>query len=186
MFKLKIYHMENVPLQPKKVSLNYGIIFGVVSILVSVVIYAMGKHYDQDWITRSPGLIAMIVIIFLGIKKYRELNNGFLKMGEALKTGIGIALIGAIISLIYTFIFLNYIEPDYMNKMMEIQEEALIERFPDFTDEQIESQMEMVKKFSTPIMTTAMALIVSLFFGFIISLISGFILKKSDEEITSI
>jgi hypothetical protein len=62
----------------------------------------------------------------------------------------------------------------------------LIERFPDFTDEQIETQMAIVKKFSSPLMTTAMALIVSIFFGFIISLISGLILKKSDEEITSI
>ena len=178
--------MENLPLQPKKVSLNYGIILGLVSILISVLIYAFDKHHDQDWITRSPGLIAMIVIIFLGIKKYREFNNGYLKIGQALKTGIGIALIGAVISLIYTFIFLNYIEPNYMDEMMEIQEEALMERFPDFTDEQIETQMEVVKKFSTPAMTTAFALIISIFFGFIISLISGLILKKSDEEITSI
>jgi hypothetical protein len=178
--------MENLPIPPKKVSLNYGIILGIILILISVIIYALDKHYDQDWVTRSPGIIAMFVIIFLGIKKYREFNNGFLKMGQALKTGIGIALIGAIISLIYTFIFLNYIEPDYMDKMMEIQEQTLIERFPDFTDEQIETQLAMVEKFSSPAVTTAFVLIVSLFFGFIISLISGAILKKSDEEVTSI
>lgn len=70
--------------------------------------------------------------------------------------------------------------------MMEIQELAMMDRFPDFTDEQIETQMEMVRKFSTPAMTTAFALIISIFFGFIISLISGLILKKSNEEITSI
>jgi hypothetical protein len=144
------------------------------------------KHQEQDLITRSTGLIAMIIIIFLGIKKFREFNNGYLKIGQALKTGIGIALIGAVISLIYTFIFLNYIEPNYMDELMEIQEQTMIENFPDFTDEQIETQMEMVRKFSTPAMTTAFALIISIFFGFIISLISGLILKKSDEEITSI
>ena len=178
--------MDNVPIPPKKIAINYGIILGVFSILISVLIYAFDKHHDQDWITRSPGLIVMIVIIFLGIKKFREFNDGYLKLSQALKTGIGIALIGAIISLIYTFIFLNYIEPNYMDEMMEIQELAMMDRFPDFTDEQIETQMEMVRKFSTPAMTTAFALIISIFFGFIISLISGLILKKSNEEITSI
>lgn len=178
--------MDNLPIPPKKIAINYGIILGVFSILISVLIYAFDKHHDQDWITRSPGLIVMIVIIFLGIKKFREFNDGYLKLSQALKTGIGIALIGAIISLIYTFIFLNYIEPNYMDEMMEIQELAMMDRFPDFTDEQIETQMEMVRKFSTPAMTTAFALIISIFFGFIISLISGLILKKSNEEITSI
>ena len=178
--------MDTLPIPPKKIAINYGIILGVLSILISVLIYAFDKHHDQDWITRSPGLIVMIIIIFLGIKKFREFNDGYLKLSQALKTGIGIALIGAIISLIYTFIFLNYIEPNYMDEMMEIQELAIIDRFPDFTDEQIEKQMEMVRKFSTPAMTTAFALIISIFFGFIISLISGLILKKSNEEITSI
>ncbi len=116
----------------------------------------------------------MIIIIFLGIKKFKEFNNGYLKIGQALKTGIGIALIGAVISLIYTFIFLNYIEPNYMDEMMEIQEQAMIERFPDFTDEQIETQMEMVKKFSTAAMTTAFALIISIFFGFIMEALPNF------------
>jgi hypothetical protein len=46
--------------------------------------------------------------------------------------------------------------------------------------------MAMVEKFSSPAVTTAFVLIVSLFFGFIISLISGAILNKSDEEVTSI
>ena len=178
--------MENQQIPTKKVALNYGVILGIVSILISVIIYALDKHYDQDWTTRSPGLIAMIVIIFLGIKKYREFNDGFLTLGQALKTGVGIALIGSIIGLAYSFIFVNYIEPDYLNTMIEMQEQKLIDDFPDMTDEQLETQMNLVKKLSTPLFSSAIGLIVGLFFGFIISLISGLILKKTDEEVTSI
>ena len=78
--------------------------------------------------------------------------------------------------------FNNFIEPDYMDKVMVVQREAALERFPDLSDEQLDGQMEMVKKFSSPIMTSAFALIGSLFFGFVISLIEGLILKNDPNK----
>ncbi|MCF6224287.1 MAG: DUF4199 domain-containing protein [Flavobacteriaceae bacterium] len=174
--------MENQQTPTKKIILNYGGILGIVSVLISVVIYALGMQYDQDWKTGSLGLIAMAVIIFLGIKKFREFNEDNLSIGEALKTGIGIALIGGIISVVYSFIFMNYIEPDFMTNTMAKAEIEMIENFPQLTDEQIEKQIEMMKNFSTPAITSAIALVASLFFGFIFALISGLILKKDENK----
>ncbi len=175
--------MENQPIPAKSVIINYGLYLGIASVLISVIVYALGMQYDQDWKMGSLGIIAMAVIIFLGIKKYKELNSGYLTIGQALKTGIGIALIGGIISVIYSFIFMNFIEPDFMANTMEKAEQQMIEKYPNLTDEQIETQIEMMQKFSTPAITSAFALIASLFIGFVISLISGFIQKKEIMEI---
>ncbi|MCK5678789.1 MAG: DUF4199 family protein, partial [Flavobacteriaceae bacterium] len=73
--------MENQPVPSKNVILNYGLYLGIASILVSVILYALGMHYDQDWKQGTFGFIIMVAIIFLGLKKYKELNNGYLTIG---------------------------------------------------------------------------------------------------------
>lgn len=178
--------MENQEITPKQIMLNYGLILGFASILINVVVYAAGKTYDQHWSVGIVSIIITVAVIILGIKKIKELNNGFLSLSEALKTGLGIALISGLIAVVYTLIFTNFIEPEFFARMMEVQQQKTLEAFPNFTDEQLEASMEMAKKMSGPVMTSAIAIIGSLFIGFIISLIGGLIMKKSDEEITSI
>jgi len=174
--------MENQPVPSKKIMLNYGLYLGIVSIIISVAVYALGMHYEQDWKNMVIGIIVMFVIIFLGIKKYKEFNSGYLTIGQALKTGIGIALIGGIIGVIYSYIFMNFIEPDFMDKMMELQQQKMIEDYPQLSDEQIETQIELMNKFSTPLISSAFQIIGSLFFGFVISLIVGFIQKNDPKK----
>jgi len=174
--------MDTEKKSSSKISLHYGIILGIVSVLISVVVYALGMQYDQDWKMGSIGIIAMIALIFLGIKKFKEFNDGYLTVGQALKTGIGIALIGGIISVIYSYIFMTFIEPDFMANTMAKAQETMMEQNPNMSDEQIEQATAMMNKFSGPAITSAFTLIGSLFFGFIIALISGFILKNDPNK----
>jgi hypothetical protein len=178
--------MENQELSPKQIMLNYGLMLGFASILINVALYAMGKTYDPHWSVGVISIIISVVVIILGIKQVKILNGGFLSLSEALKTGLGIALVSGIISILYTLIFTNFIEPEYFARMLEVQQQKMLETYPNFTDEQLEASLAMAKKMSGPIITSAMVIIGSLFFGFIISLIGGLIMKKSDEEITSI
>ena len=173
--------MEEQQKPTSKITLHYGVILGVVSILISVIIYAMGMQYDEDW-KSWIGIIAMAAIVFLGIKKFKEFNGGYLTIGQALKTGVGIALIGSIISLLYFFIFVSFIEPDFLANKMALGETKMLEMYPNLTDEQIEQQLEMQKKFATPAIMSAFALVFSLFFGFVFSLISGFIQKNEPNK----
>jgi hypothetical protein len=178
--------MKDQEMSPKQIMLNYGLILGFASILINVVLYAAGKTYDQHWSVGVVSIIITVAVIILGIKKIKELNNGFLSLSEALKTGLGIALISGLIAVVYTLIFTNFIEPEFFARMLEVQQQKMLEAYPNFTDEQLEASMAMAKKMSGPVMTSAIAIIGSLFIGFIISLIGGLIMKKSDEEITSI
>ena len=166
----------------KQVMLNYGLILGVVSVILSVAIYAMGKIYDQGFGVMAASFVIMAVIIFMGLKNFKEGNNNLLGLGEALKIGLGIALIGAIISVIYNQIFINFIEPDFMDNMMKVSEQKMLEQYPNMTDEQLEGAKAMQEKFSSPLMGAAMGIIGSLLFGFIISLIEGLILKRTEED----
>jgi len=174
--------MDTEKKSSSKISLHYGIILGIISVLISVVVYALGMQYDQDWKMGSIGIIAMIALIFLGIKKFKEFNDGYLTLGQALKTGIGIALIGGIISVIYTYVFMTIIEPDFMANTMVKAQEQMMEQNPNLTDEQVEQATAMMSKFSSPAITSAFALMGSLFFGFIIALVSGLIQKNTPNN----
>ena len=178
--------MENQEIAPKQIMLNYGLLLGFASILISVALYAMGKTYEPHWSVSVISTAITVVIVILSIKKIKEINGGFLSLSEALKTGLGIALISGLIYAAYNLIFTNFIEPEFFNRMLEVQQQKMIESYPNFTDEQLESSMEMAKKMSGPFISSAFIIVGSLFFGFIISLIGGLIMKKSDEEITSI
>ncbi|WP_456378223.1 DUF4199 domain-containing protein [Lutibacter sp.] len=178
--------MENQTTTPKQIMLNYGLILGFTGILLNVALFAMGKTYDPHWSIAIIGIAITIAIIVMGIKKLKEVNGGFLSLGEALKIGLGIALISGLIGVVYTLIFTNYIEPEYFTRMAEVQEQKMLEQNPNLSDEQLESIMAVSKKMTGPFMAATMNIIGSLFIGFIISLIGGLIMKKSDEEVTSI
>ena len=175
--------MENQTTSSKSIMINNGLILGLISILISVSVYAVGDVYDQHWSISLISFLIMVAVLVMGIKKFKASNGGFLTIGGAIKIGLGIALISGIISVLYTFVFTSYIEPDFFMNMAQVQEQKLIDA--GLTDEQIEMQLEMMGKMSGTTMTSAMILIFSLFFGFIISLISGAIMKEKNEEVTS-
>jgi putative effector of murein hydrolase len=174
--------MENQKSTSTQIMLNYGLMLGVASILIAVANFAFGNVYKPHWIISVISGLATVVIIVFGLKTLKQNNNGYLSLGESLKTGLGIALISGIVYVIYNFVFTSFIEPDYFTNLANVQEAAIVESYPNMSDEQLENAMEMSKKFSGIGMISAIIVIMSLFFGFIVSLIAGLVMKKTQEE----
>ncbi|GGH02129.1 hypothetical protein GCM10011416_21140 [Polaribacter pacificus] len=172
--------MENQKATSKSIILNYGLYLGIISVLLSLIVYAMGDAHTPHWSISLIGFALLVVLIVLGIKKYKESNDGFISWGQAVKVGVGIALISAVISIAYQQVFVNFIEPDFMNVAMELQNQRMIDQ--GLTSEQIDAANEMGKNFSGPVISSAIGLIVSAFLGFVISAIAGAIMKQSKEE----
>jgi FlaA1/EpsC-like NDP-sugar epimerase len=174
--------MENQPnLSKKSIMLNYGAILGFASIIVMLINYIVGDIYQPHWSLMIFSLAVTSTIIVFGLKKVKEMNSGFLSVGEAIKTGLGISLISALIYIVYLFIFYNMIEPDYFINMVKVQEQMIIERYPNLTDEQMEGAIKNAGMFANTGANLTLTMIVSLFFGLIISLIAGLVMKKTEE-----
>lgn len=105
----------------------------------------------------------------------------FLRLNEALKTGIGIAFIGGVIGVIWHILITSVIEPDIVNQTINNQQDKMITRDPNMSQEQINQSMEVIKKFNSPFITSLFALIWNLFAGFLISLIGGAIMQKKRD-----
>lgn len=171
--------MENQTASSKSIIVNYGLILGLVSLIPSLVKYTMGSYLERDTLSSVIGIVITIVFIVLGIKKYKQLNGNLLSFGQAVKVGMGITLISLIISLIYLAIFSNVIEPDFKNQVIEMTQQQWIDA--GMTDEMIEKQLPYVKDYFAISMYGGIT-IMALFIGFVISAISGAIMKESKEE----
>ena len=166
---------ENQP-KPGKFALKFGLILGLVSIVFNVMLMSQGLHYEQTLPIQVIGIVILAVVALLGISQYRKANGGYLKLGDALKLGTGIAVVAGVVGLIYFFVMSNVIEPDYMDKVFEIGKQKALVDNPELTEEQIDQGIEMQKKFAW--ISYPVILIIQAVLGLIIGLIGGLIFKK--------
>ena len=95
---------------------------------------------------------------------------------------MGVSLISAIIGIIYTQLLVNVLDPDTMQKSLELSIDNMRAQNPEIPQEALETARSIQEKMSSPLIFSAVQIIFSLFFGFIISLIGGLIVKKSRPE----
>ncbi|GIJ96321.1 hypothetical protein CAPN001_08900 [Capnocytophaga stomatis] len=178
--------METNAVNSKNIMLKNGLYLGLTSIAMSVIWYATGNTYSTNPLMGTLltiiGLGISIFFIVVAIKKFKAENNGYLFLSQALKIGIGVALIGGVIAAAYALLFTTVIEPDYFEKLLEVQRQAMIEANPNLTEQQLQAMGEMAEKFSlSPFTTFTFSIIGSLFSGLIISLIAGAVMQKKEQ-----
>lgn len=169
--------------QPKtgKYALNYGVFLGIISIIFSLMLFSLDMHYQGGFAVMGVSIVLTIIFIVIAMMQFKKANNGFMSFGQALKIGVGLSLVGGIIGVLFNQVLINFIDPDTMTKAFEFQREQLISA-GELSIETIDAQLEMGKSFSTPAMQIAFGLVGSIIFGFILSLVPGLILKKSNPE----
>lgn len=174
--------MDNQQASIKKIALNYGVLLALLSIVLQVISFVLDAHIDRPWWLTILQLAISISVIVYGIKTFKSGNAGFLTLGQALKTGVAISLIAGVIAVVFNYIFMNYIDPDFIEKAMEFSRVQMIEQNPNMTQEQIDNAMEISSKFMSPGIMSAFAIISTLFFGFLIALVAGLIMKKNPPQ----
>ena len=171
--------MENQTATIKSTILQFGTMLGIISVAFGLMIYFLDMHYTQETGIGIVSILISIGVIALAQYNFRKENEGYLSLGEALKIGLGVALVSG---LTYQYLLVNFIDPDTISKMMEVTKNKLMDDNPEMSEEQLEQIIGMQEKFTTPGMMVAFGLIGSLFIGFIISLITGLILKRNRPE----
>lgn len=168
--------------QPKigKFSWTFGLILGLASVAFSFILYTMEMHYEQGWSVRIIGMLMIIAAIVMAVIQFKKANSGFLKLSDALKLGAGIGLVGGILSLAFYALLTNVIEPDFMDKAMEIAKVKTFEENPKITEEQWQQGVEMQKKFAW--LAYPIGILFNVVIGLIIGLVAGLIMKKQNPS----
>jgi hypothetical protein len=170
--------MENQA-SSKNVILNFGTYLGVIGIFIQLIEFVRETHLDNSKISGAVSIISVIVFISLGIKKFKTLNNGLISMGQGLKIGMGITLISLVISVLYMLVFTNFIDPGFKESALEKSVSDWNEQ--GMSEDKIEQYSEYAKEYFY-LSLYGIITVFSLFFGFIISLITGLIMKRTEED----
>jgi hypothetical protein len=178
----KTLYMETQTASVKKTAYNFGIILALASILLQVISYVTNTHLDQPFWLKASGFLLTVAIIVYAIKTFKTSNSGFLSLSEALKVGLAVSVISAIIYAIYFYLFCTAIEPNYIADIMDLENSKMIENNPNMTNEEIEGAAKIQAMFAKPMIMASFVIIGSLFFGFIISLIAGLVMKNNRPE----
>ena len=169
--------MEIEKTTPGKFAVNYGLVLGAIMILIAVIMYGTGMALRGEQWPNYLYYLAFPAIIIYAIMQYKKHNANTLTLGEAIKTGLIIALISALVYAVYGLLFNYVIDPEFTAKAMEVAKEKLYDN-PDMTPEVADQAMKFMEMFSNPFLGITVWIALSAFFGLIYSLIAGLIMKS--------
>ena len=158
--------------------LHYGTILGLLSIVFALIIFFLDLHYAQENSVSFVNYGISITVLIIALLDFRKTNNEILSLGDSIKMGMGVFLISAIYVSIYTFILLNFLDPETLIKSLEVTEMKILEQNPEISEDQLDQILSFQEKFSTPFVISTVLIIFSLISGFFSSLILGLIFKK--------
>jgi hypothetical protein len=161
------------------IGLKYGAIAGLLGIIQLVVLDFAGMT-GNNTVSTIVGLALSIVVIILAHKEFKDSGDGMMNYGEGVNIGVWMGLIGALISAVFLMVYVEVINPGYMEmieqqSIMQMEERGL-------SDREIEQAMEMSSAFRSPAVIAISALIGGFIGTLIISLIISAFTKKSRPE----
>nr|WP_321233156.1 DUF4199 domain-containing protein [uncultured Psychroserpens sp.] len=161
-----------------KFAMNYGIILGVIMIALNVISYVTGQALEGAQWPQLVYYVAFPVVIIYAISKYKTYNANVLTLGNAIKLGVVIGVISAIVYVLYGLLFNYVIDPEFMPELMEITIDKMIEDNPDMPQAQIDQSVKFMEIMFNPLIGSAFWIAMSALFGLIWSLIGGLVMKS--------
>lgn len=169
---------ENESPSIKSIAIKWGAINGLLAIALLIVIDMSGLTGNQvvGWI----GYLIFAVLVFLAHKEYKTGGDGFMSYGQGLGIGTLAMVVSSVISNVFFYIYISFINSGFIDAIKEQQIMDLEER--GMSDAEIEQTMGFSEAFMTPIAMTIMGFVFTIFIGFIVSLIVSIFTKNTQPE----
>lgn len=173
--------------------IKWGLYYGAGSIAFAIISYLVNKEWlFGGWLATVVGLVLAVGAVVMAMKELRTENEGYLGFGEAMKAGLGVYILGTLLSGLFSWILFNFIDvsliesakeyaieaaqqvAETMGGMMSLSEEQMEE----MTAKTEEGLAEMGNPMSLSSVITGWGIGI-LIGGLPLSLIVGAIMKKS-------
>ena len=162
-----------------RIALKWGLITAILIIIYTVVLYMTGyfKNPSLSWLS----FLLLVFGIFMALREFKSLNSGYMSFSEGLGVGTLMSAVTGLLSSIFSYIYINFIDTTIMQQMSDLQREQMEER--GLSSEQIDQAMELAAKFTSPGLIFLFGIIGYVLFGFIFSLIVSAIVKNTKPEV---
>jgi hypothetical protein len=113
-----------------QVAIRYGLILGVVSILLAVFGYIMGVEFSMGYTNMIISSVVSLGAIIFACNRIKVENKGIIKYFDAVKLVFVTLILAYIIGSSYNFIFNNFIAPEYTQEIIKVS----LEKATDFME----------------------------------------------------
>ena len=169
----------------RKFAMNYGAYLGLALIVISFIVYILALEEQKSIIPSLLNNFLMIGAIVYSVTFYRDnFNNGFISYGQSLKLGTSVVFFASVILAFYTFIFVTFINPEYLENILKVAEQEILNSDPEISDENLDMALSMTQKMLQPQWMITLSVLGGTFMGFFYSLIISFFVKKEDSNFT--
>ncbi len=163
-------------------ALMSGIYLGIALIAFSLLMFVMDIE-RESWI----GYISWVILaggLFWSVVSFRDKHcDGFVDYKGAFSAGFYTGLIASVLTGIFTYIYVQYIDTGMIQEILLKTEESMIEQNPNMTDEQIEQGLYYTEMFTSPVMMGVWGFVANLALSTIFSLIIAIFAKRENTEI---
>lgn len=160
-----------------KVSLNFGLIAGVVVIIFQLLLYVLDLDTAEEYKALNLLPYAFIIggMIWASLS-YRDLhNNGLSTYGESFKTAFLTGLFASVLISIYVFL-IGSIDDSIAKEALLRAEEQMYEQ--DLSEEQINQGLKFTQFVVKPAVSAVMALIINTILSVVFALIISIFTKR--------
>lgn len=164
----------------RSAGIRYGLILAVISIAYFLVLSFAGLA-GKGGMWSYLGIIPSIIVIVLAQKYFKDNGDGFMDFGQGFGVGFWTILISSIISNIFTYIYVKFVDTGFAQAILDNSREQM-EAGGNMTDSQIDQAMEMTAKFTSPEMIVAFGLFFGLLIGCIVVLVITLFTQKKNPE----
>jgi hypothetical protein len=179
-------YIEPATVSPRPAGMRWGLIMGLVSVALGLLWYVTGMvdFTQQQSMFSLPNIInwtVTIALFYFAFTQHRDNElGGYMTLGRAMSLGFWITLISGIITAIYLYFFLTFVMPDFVSTMIDNAAEQAEKRGQD--PEVMRQQMEKMSWMFSPAAFSAFAILGSLLFGVIFSLIVGLVVRRESPR----
>ncbi|WP_299246559.1 DUF4199 domain-containing protein [uncultured Aquimarina sp.] len=173
--------MKSKSIPIKNYILKYGLLCGIATIIFNFLTYLSGNYTKQNLFHVTIFLLITSSSVILGMIMFKKANDNYINLREALKIGIAIAVIGGFLTILWKILLIKVIDPEIITQLEDKQIKLIAENSANFTQENIEKQIAITRKYSSPIIQIGANILENLLVGTVFGLIGGLIIRKKRD-----
>ncbi|WP_338793678.1 DUF4199 domain-containing protein [Bernardetia sp. MNP-M8] len=171
-----------------QVAIRYGLILGVINILLAVFGYIMGVEFSMSYYAIISGVFSIAAIIFVCIRIKKE-NKGIIKYFDAVKMVFVALMLSYVIGSSYNYVFNNFVAPEYTEQIAKAsldKAESMLESMG-MGESEIDKAMKEARKSSSealenPLMPFLQSIMVGAVVLFVIALLAAIFVQRKPIE----
>lgn len=166
----------------KKTVLTFGLLSGAVSSAMMLVLWPFHDRigFDGGMVLGYTTIVLSFLLVFFGVRSYRESNGGTLTFGRGFKVGILITLISCLCYVVTWEIIYFKLAPGFADKFATYTIEKM--KASGATPEAVEAKTREMAAFKVmydkPLFNAAMTFVEPFPVGLVVTLVTAAVLRK--------